>query len=142
MTSLFESLTRKPTVTLRDDDHVTISFTIPAELLHDFSKLFDSLTGFIRIIEKEKRLARSKSLSESSKHSEQLKQAKEIHYARIIKLYDEYLHQGLNRNAAIKQISVTLRKEKHPWSSTDSVRFSLIDAGRPGRVGKPRRSNS
>jgi len=62
MTSLFSS---KPTVTPLDDDRVTISFTIPAELLDDFSKLFDSLSGFIRIIQREKRLARLKRQSQS-----------------------------------------------------------------------------
>jgi hypothetical protein len=42
MISLFSS---KPTVTPLDDDRITVSFTIPAELLDDFSKL-----SFIELI--------------------------------------------------------------------------------------------
>lgn len=130
MTTLFST---KPTVTPLDDNRVMISFTIPAELLDDFTKLFDSLSGFIRIIQREKRLARLKRQSQSDLYSKQAEQTKLLYYQRIVKAYDKYTGQGLSRTAAIKQISILLRKEKHPWASTDLIRSSLIDAGRPGR---------
>ncbi len=124
MISLFSS---KPTVTPLDDDRVTVSFTIPAELLDDFSKLFDSLSGFIRIIQREKRLARLKRQSQSDIYSQQAEQNKLLYYQRIVKAYDEYTSQGLSRTAASKQISVLLCKEKPPWAFTDQIRSSIID---------------
>lgn len=141
MSSLLFSISRKPDITLLDDNRIRISFTIPAELLEDFSKLFDALSGFIRIIEREKRLARCKALSEAHSQSQQAEQVKQRYYDRIVTAYDRLTGQGLSRTSAIKRISADLRKENHPWASVDLVRSSLIAAGRPGRIGRPRRQS-
>lgn len=66
---------------------------------------------------------------------------KQAYLKRIVKDYDCYLLQGLDRKEAIKQISSDLRSENHPWSFPDLVRSSLIEAGRPGRIGRPRKNS-
>ena len=70
-----------------------------------------------------------------------------LHFVRLLDalsgfvsvINNRYTSRGLDRPAAIKQISADLRKAKHYWSSIDLVRFALNAAGRPGRQGRPRR---
>lgn len=143
MTSLFSTLANhKPEITQVDDNLLQITVTIPSELLNDFSKLFEALSGFIRIIEREKRLNRFKQQSEDEFQRQQAEQAKQVYFKRISELFDFYTAQGLKRRSAIQRISADLRKDNHPWSSPDLVQSSLPAAGRPGRVGRPKGKRS
>ena len=141
-TSLESTLLDKLIVTPTDDDQVTITVTLPSDHLYHFINLLDSLIGFTRIVKRKERLARAKASSYNAETDRQAELSKKRYYDRIVKLFDLYTSQGLNRNSAIKQIGADLRKENHLWSSPDLARFSLAAAGRPGRVGRPRGKQS
>ena len=141
MTLLVNLLQDQLKVTPAEDDQIIISVTLPSEYLHHYIQLLDSLTGFTRIAKRQARLAKAKISSYNIEAERQAKHHKEQYYSRIVKLFDRYTSQGLNRNSAIKQIGADLRKENHPWSSPDLVRFSLGAAGRPGRIGRPRKQS-
>ena len=138
MTSPFSYPENNLTVTPLDDQHVEVSITIQTDYLLDFIKLFDSLTHFVRLVKNKDRIERNKAKYNSKQHDEESRQHKEKYYFRRATLFDEYTDQGYDRKTTIKQISATLRKENHPWSSPDLVRPSLVAAGRGGRSGRPR----
>jgi len=141
MTSLFAYLHSNLKITPLDDDQVQVTVTLPSEHFLHFARLLDSLAGFVQIINRQNRVNKSKALAESLNLAEQAEQDKQRYYQRIVKAFDEYTAQGLNRYEAIKQIGADLRKEKHPWSSPDLIRPSLIAAGRGGRPGRPRKKS-
>ncbi|MDY0190091.1 MAG: hypothetical protein RBR22_05090 [Desulfuromonas sp.] len=120
------------------DDQVQVVVTLPVEYLTQYTRLLDSLTGFIDVLKREDKLSRLKLKSDNLKFHDQARKNLNQYHQRLVAAYDLYTAKGLNRNAAIKQISVEIRAEQHPWSSPDLVRHSLINAGRSGRVGRPR----
>ena len=124
-----------------ENNQVQVTVVLPSDLLIHYVTILDSLTGFVRTLQIKSKLLRLKQSPQTSALREQARHSKDQYYARIVKLFDHYTSQGLNRNSAIKQIGSDLRKEKHPWSSPDLVRFSLRDAGRGGRVGRPRKTS-
>jgi len=141
MTSLLDDLKKSLRVTSLDNGQVQVSVSLPARFLPLYVQLFDSLTSFLRLIERDRRLSRSKQESDFDVIHQHAKHEKEHYYQRIASLFDRYTSEGLNRNQAIKQIGADLRAEKHPWSSPDLVRSSLGPAGRPGQIGRPRRQS-
>jgi uncharacterized protein YoaH (UPF0181 family) len=126
-------------VTPLDSDQVQITVTIPADYLFQFSQLIDCLSGFVQVLQRQEKISRSKKTYDSEEFRKEAQENIQHYYQRISKSFDHYISQGLDRNNAIKQIAAELRAEEHPWSSPDLVRPSLIKAGRPGRVGRPRR---
>ena len=139
MTSLLLHLHDSLKVTSLEDNQVQVTVTLQSDEFIHYVRLLDSLTGFLRVVNNKDRIAKHKK-SDYSKHlEEQGRIAKEKYYNRIVESFDLYTSQGLNRNSAIKQISTDLRKENHQWSSPDLVRSSLINAGRGGRPGRPRK---
>ena len=138
MTSLLSYLHDQLKVTPLDNDQVQVTVTLPSDLFRDYIRILDSLTGFARTLQNKSRLARSRSIEDDFSLQEGFR-LRDQYYARLVVLFDQYTAQGLNRSATIKQISSILRKEKHPWSSADLVRSSLIAAGRGGHPGRPRR---
>ena len=142
MTSLLSYLHSSLKVTPLENNKVRVTVTLESDEYIHYVRLLDSLTGFFRVINTKNRLAKAKAHYESEEYAEETGKVKARYYARIVKLFDLYTSQGLNRYSAIKQIGADLRKENHPWSSPDLVRFSLGAAGRPGRPGRPRRKQS
>lgn len=128
------------TVTPVDDDRVQVSVVLPADCFREYAHLLDSLTGFLHLAQRQERIARSISGKQAEKLKAEAEANRQRYYQRLVKAYDHYTAQGLDRPAAIKQISADLRAENHPWASVDLVRPSLIEAGRPGRMGRPRRN--
>ena len=126
-------------VTPLDSDQVQITVTIPADYLFQFSQLIDCLSGFVQVLQRQEKISRSKKAYDSEEFRKEAQENIQRYYQRIAKSFDNYTSQGLDRKNAIKQIAAELRAEGHPWSSPDLVRPSLIKAGRPGRVGRPRR---
>ncbi|MCK4502649.1 MAG: hypothetical protein KAU22_06400 [Desulfuromonadales bacterium] len=59
MTSPFIYPENNLTVTPLDDKHVEVSITIQTDYLHDYIRLLDSLTQFVRIVKNKDRVARS-----------------------------------------------------------------------------------
>ena len=141
MTSLLLHLHDSLKVTPLEDNQVQVTVTLQSDEFIHYVRLLDSLTGFLRVIKNKNRSAKTKAHYDSKEYAEETAKTKDQYYSRIVKLFDLYTSQGLNRSSAIKQIGADLRKEKHPWSSPDLVRFSLADAGRPGRVGRPRKTS-
>lgn len=139
MTSLFSYLHKSLKVTPLEENQVEVTVTLQSDEYVHYLRLLDSLTGFIRTINSKTKLAKHKNSDYSKFEQDQARATKDKYYKRIVQGFDLYTSQGLDRKAAIKQIGADLRKENHPWSSPDLVRFSLRDAGRPGRVGRPRR---
>jgi len=139
MTSLFSYLHSNLKITPLEDDQVQVTVTLPSDHFLHFARLLDSLSGFVQIVNRHTKLSKYQKIAESLNDADQAEQTKQRYYNRIADLFDQYTSQGLTRNAAIKQISADLRKEKHPWSSPDLVRPSLVAAGRGGRSGRPRR---
>ncbi len=132
MIPLLSSLQLNPKVTPLDDNLVEVTLTLPDDLVYDFLKVLDSLTGLSTSIRSKTRLARYKESSSDLVHQESLRQ-RDAFYARLVYLYDYYTAEGLNRTQTIKRISSDLRKENHPWSSVDLIRSLLPAAGRPWR---------
>lgn len=143
MTSLFSYLHRSLKVTPTDNkEELQVTVTLPSDLVLHYVRVLDSLTGFARTINSKAKLAKLKD-SDFEKHlEEQGRIAKENYYKRIVEEYDIYTADGLTRYEAIKKISAGLRAENHQWSSPDLVRPSLVEAGRGGRPGRPRRKQS
>lgn len=128
-------------VTSLDSDQVQITVTIPADYLFQYSQLVDCLSGFVHVLQRQEKLSRAKSPHGSEQFKKEAQENIQLYYQRIVKAFDHYTSQGIDRNNTIKQISAELRAEGHPWSSPDLVRPSLIKAGRPGKVGRPRRES-
>jgi hypothetical protein len=138
MTSPLLFLQDKIKVNYLDDDQIEVTVTLPADFLLHYVRLLDSLAGFLKYTNTRARIAKAQSSSQLRKYQEECKQNIANYHVRIVELYDQFISEGLDRNAAIKQVSTTLRQEKDPWSSPDLVRPALIKAGRPGRIGRPR----
>lgn len=139
MAPLITSLHQSLQVTPAEDDQVQVTVTLPADLLNDFVGLLDSLSGFVTAINHQKHLARLRDDSEETKKRFQFKAQ---FNKRLVRDYDRYRSQGLTRKDAIKQLSADLHKENHPWRCPDLIRSALIEAGRPGRIGRPSRKQS
>jgi hypothetical protein len=138
MASLITSLHQSLNVTPSDDGNAQVTVSIPSDLLDDYIGLLESLSGFVNAINHQKHIAKLHAASEQTKEGFQFKAS---YHKQIVKDYDRHLSQGLTRKEAIKRISADLRKDKHPWRCPDLIRSSLIEAGRPGRVGRPRRQS-
>ncbi len=132
MTSPLSNQQLNPKVTPLDDDQVELTLTLPDDLVQDFLKVLDSLTNLATIVRSKTRLARLKDNSADIAQLERIKE-RDAFYARVVNLYDCQIARGLKRTAAIKAISIELRKEKHPWASIELVRSALVAAGRPGQ---------
>lgn len=138
MTSPLTVLQNSLTVTPLDDNQVRVTVTLSADLFPDYVHLLEALTGFVRSIQV--KANRSRRSFEIRADSFDLS-SRDQFYERVVRRYDQLTAQGLLRSQAIKQISIELRKEDHPWSAVDLVRCALSDAGRPGQPGRPRRSS-
>lgn len=138
MTSPLFFLQDKLNVVPVADDQVQVTVTLPADYLFQFTRLLDSLADFVGVLKRQDELSRSILNRQSQAVNTQAQHNLDQYRQRIVAAYDLYTAQGHNRNSAIKQISADLRADHHPWSSVDLVRPSLIEAGRAGRVGRPR----
>jgi hypothetical protein len=117
-------------------DSVRVSVIIPERLVNDFSILLKTMLRVSGSYPLDFKSVPSSRLLASSSDSPDLQsslclKAKSDFYARIVPLYDFYISQGFSRTSSIKRISQELSAEKHPWSSIDLVRISLVEAGRP-----------
>ncbi|SDE61392.1 hypothetical protein [Desulfuromonas thiophila] len=128
------------TVTPADDGRVQISVVLPSDSILEYIHLLDALTGFFRLAQRHGKLVSSLHNAAKDELRKRCEENRQRYFQRIVKAFDLYSAKGLDRNAAIKQISVDLYAEKHPWASVDLVRPALIEAGRPGRIGRPRRN--
>lgn len=124
-----------------EGDQVEVTVVLPSELFLHFIRTLESLTGFAQYLEAQSKFHRLRHSEQSKAFDEAARIAKENYYKRIVSEFDRYSDQGLKRYDIIKRISATLRDEKHPWSSPDLVRPSLIAAGRGGRPGRPRKQS-
>lgn len=139
MTSPFSYLSESIRITPADNGKLEVSVTVPADHVDLILQLLDTLTGFVQIISRKSRLQKRISKQDDKKRRQQIEQVHADYYALIVPLFDQYTADGLNRYEAIKRIGADLRAKNHPWSSPDIIRPALREAGRGGRVGRPRR---
>jgi len=122
---------KRPEITPLDDDQVQVPLVLPSDLFHDIVKLLGIVTQLATTIRSKNRLHKYSWLANDPAAQARLEYRDQF-YLRIVVLYDRYQDQGLKRTAAIKQISMDLRQENHPWAADFLVRSSLVAAGRPG----------
>ncbi len=139
MTSLFHYLRDSLHVTPVDGDKLEVTVTLPSDHFLHFLRILESLTGFAQILNRHARHQRIKADEELQRQKQDAEHQLARYNKRLVKLFDHYTAQGLDRNTAIKQIGADLRAERHPWSSPDLVRVGLASAGRSGTPGRPRR---
>lgn len=139
MISLSSLLQDNLKVTPAENDQVEVTVTLPADLLVDYVRLLDSLTGFFKVVNRKAKYAMVRSEASSQKYAEEAQQRIAEYRSRLVELFDNYSAQGLDRKSAIKQIAALLRSENHPWCCPDLVRSNLVAAGRRGRSGRPRK---
>ena len=130
MTSPFADLKKSLQITPLDNDHVQLSVSLPRNLLPLYLQLFESLTGFVRILHQKARQSHHETEPDSVRQESLDK--RDRFYLVIVEAYDSYTSQGLTRTEAIKRISSDVRKDFPRWYSTDLIRSALIAAGRPG----------
>ena len=123
-----------------DDDLVEVTVTLPSDHVQHFAQLLDSLAGFVQVVKRKSRYQRYVEPINAA-HAEQTKKARADYHSLIVGLFDQYTAQGLSRYEAIKRIGADLREQNHPWSSPDLIRPSLVEAGRGGPPGRPRRQS-
>lgn len=130
----------KLTVEALDDDQVSVTVVLPAELVKSYCFFLDSLVGFFHTTDRHCKIARAQARFNSPGIDKEAEARLAAYRDRLVKAYDEYTAKGLNRKAAIKQIAADLRAKNHPWRTIDAIRSTLIAAGRDGYVRKSGRS--
>ncbi len=139
MASLTDDLKQSLSVVPLKDDQIQITVILPADLLPHYSHLFEALTSLVELIEKQARSAAKVKTQLFELQRQEALRTRKLFCERLVVIYDGLIDQGLTRTAAIKQISIDLRKENHPWAADYLVRSCLIDGGRPGKPGRKRR---
>lgn len=133
----------KLTVEHLDDNQVSVTVVLPADLVRTYCLFLDSLAGFFRTTDRHCKIARAQARLESRCDLDHEAQTRiDAYRARLVKAYDAYIANGLNRKAAIKQIAADLRAENHPWRTVDVIRTTLIAACRDGYSRRPGRGKS
>lgn len=124
------------TVEALDDDQVSVTVVIPADLLNSYCHLIDSLYGFFREANRRSKIARA--LSKASCGPDPDGQARIAQYRDLLfKSFEKYTTKGLDRDSALKAIRDDLRATGHPWSNLFLIRDVLVDRGR-GPAALPR----
>ncbi len=142
MTSAPSFLLDQLTVTPLDDGQVSVTVNLPPELVKDYCRFLESLAGFFQVAHRKSRLALVASRVKSQADNQVVSLTLVAYRERLVKAFDLYTSSGLDRKEAIKRIAADLRAEGHPWRSVDLVRIPLVEAGRSGRPGRPRRGES
>jgi len=124
-----------------DDGKINVTVTLPADLFIHYIRLLDSLSGFFQFVNRKAKIAQLQSASSLEARAKEAKKNIDQYQVKLVELFDLYSAQGLDRKSVVKQISSDLRANKHPWSSPELVRSSLVAAGRGGRPGRPRRQS-
>lgn len=118
-------------------DQVSVTVVLPASLVKSYRLFLEALAGFFHSADHQSSVALAQVRSE--KRSQEAADHREAHRKRCVHLFEAYTSSGYNRKEAIKRVASVLRAENHPWCSPDLVRIALIEAGRGGRPGRPRR---
>ncbi len=141
MTSLFTTLIKDLKVSPASDGQIKVTVTLPSDLFLHYARLLESLAGFFQFANRKAKIAQLQSASSLEARAKEAQQNIDLYHARLVKAFDLYSSQGLDRKSAVKQIAADLRAKKHPWCSPDLVRMSLVAAGRGGRPGRPRKQS-
>lgn len=112
------------------DDMVEVSIVIPHGLLKSFVQLMGSLEGFFKHVSYKTRLAKEKAGAESPKEIERRSNFRKDFDAEVLRLYDEFLADGLESKEAVKATNKALKSQEHPWANDYLIRKVLSKAGR------------
>lgn len=129
-------------VTPLDDGLVAVTVHLPADLVRDYCRFLEALVGFFTTVQSKTTIAQAEERAKAHALSEEAKQTLTSYRSRIVEAFDRYSAQGLSRKDAIQSIAAELRADQHPWRSADLVRITLVECGRGGRSGRPRRGEA
>ena len=137
--SILERMTVKPAA----DGLVAVTVLLAPDLVRDYCRFLESLADFYHTVDRLAtiELASLRATNQVAFHEDGQRRLAEYR-ARLVTAFDAYSARGLERKEAIKLVAADLRAESHPWSGVDLVRSQLVAAGRGGRAGRPRRSDS
>lgn len=141
MTSLSPFLRDTLKVSPTDSDLVEVTVTLPPDLFVHYIQLLESLSGFFHFVNRKSKYLQARSAAASHEYAEEAQRRITAYRSHLVKRFDHYTGQGLDRKSAVKQIAAELRAEKHPWCAPELVRSSLVAAGRGGKAGRPRRKS-
>ena len=122
-----------------DDDRVSVTVTLPRDLVPAYCHFLESLSVFFRSVDRQSTIDQAK--TKANQFDPESQQRITEYRERLGTAFDSYTSEGLSRQDAIKQISSDLRAEKHPWRTVECIRSTLVSAGRSGRPGRPRQSS-
>lgn len=122
------------------DGMVEVSITIPHGLLKSFVQLMGSLEGFFKHVSYKTRLAKEKADAKSPEEIERRATFRKDFYADVVRVYDEFLAQGLESKEAVKATNKALKAQEHPWANDYLVRKVLSESGKFKDLARSNRS--
>lgn len=132
---LLDDLTVKAT----KDGRVAITVVLPSDLVTDYCRFLDALSGFFRVVDRKVIHQITPVRINSPEEIEETNRRINAYRSRLVSAFDGYVIQGLDRESAVKRVAADLRAASHPWCSVHVVRSELVAAGRGGSPGRPRR---
>ncbi|MCF6179270.1 MAG: hypothetical protein L3J63_07765 [Geopsychrobacter sp.] len=88
MTLLSSLLQDNLKVTPADNDQVEVAVTLPADLLVDYVRLLDSLAGFFKVVNRQAKYAKARSVAASEEYAKKAQQRISEYRSLLVKLYD------------------------------------------------------
>jgi hypothetical protein len=121
------------------DDLVAVTVQLPTSLVKDYCQFLEALAGFFHTAHRKSELAHLQQRSADQELDDLAQSNIAAYQQRVAALFDRYTAEGLNRKQAIIRISGDLRAEHHPWHYVEQIQATLVESGRPGRRGRPRK---
>lgn len=109
---------------------VEVSFVIPHGLLKSFVQLMSSLEGFFKHVSFKTQLAKQLADAESPAEIERRANFRKDFDAEVLRVYDEFVAQGLESKEAVKATNKALKAQEHPWANHFLVHKVLSKAGK------------
>lgn len=105
--------------------YAQLSVVLPIEMTRHFSGLLDSMAGLFRCSDRKARLKQAANKPLDTAKLEQDEKYKQAFSDQVCTLFDAFIAQGLTRNEAISRTNSTLKEQKHPWASYDTIQQTL-----------------
>ena len=109
---------------------VCMSVILPNEMLLSFSTLLESMGGFFRAVNNRARSVVAEQRLYDLDQIQAQQAANSGFRNEVCTLFDDFIHQGLTRNEAIKRVNSTLKGQNSPWASWDIITSVLRSEGR------------
>jgi hypothetical protein len=110
---------------------------MPDELLHSFSVLLESMTGFFRFVGNKAHAVAATVKAHDLGEIAKTKKFVEDYEAEIFTLFDDYVKDGFDIKTATRQTNLTMKSFNHPWAVMNMTEATLRKSG---RLRKPKES--